>query len=42
MLLTMAMSSLVVWGWLGADYLVNHIAMVLILLPGWGWCQLAG
>ena len=36
MLLTMAMSSLVVWGWLGADYLVNHIAMVLILAAGMG------
>jgi len=30
------MSSLVVWGWLGADYLVNHIAMVLILAAGMG------
>ncbi|WP_236752756.1 hypothetical protein [Aeromonas caviae] len=36
MLLTMAMGSLVVWGWLGADYLVNHIAMVLILAAGMG------
>ncbi|GJB99487.1 hypothetical protein ACK3Z1_17825 [Aeromonas caviae] len=36
MLLTMAMSCLVVWGWLGADYLVNHVAMVLILAAGMG------
>jgi len=36
MLLTMVMSSFVVWGWLGADYLVNHIAMVLILAAGMG------
>ena len=31
MLLTMAAACLMVWGWQGADYLVNNIAMVLTL-----------
>ena len=36
MLLTMAAACLMVWGWQGADYLVNNIAMVLTLAAGLG------
>ncbi|WP_421189224.1 hypothetical protein [Aeromonas sanarellii] len=36
MLLTMAMVCLVVWGWLGAEYLVSHIVMVLALAASLG------